>query len=204
MRESFRNSPSFRRSTSPTVNVTALASFSGNDKTCAILASACPLARTLRLHFSCNSHNGPLICRPTSARAEICRPTSARAEARTRDRQPRQDSDLLFTLFVDVNSEGTRTRHDCTVVSLSLARSACRHSRVPRVAIQVVLLVERGCCRERLLSRERLLPGLFCTRRKPRGWSGGASAGALHPQVQPFSRAAWFPDINTGVINGRR
>ena len=153
MRESFRNSPSFRRSTSPTVNVTALASFSGNDKTCAILASACPLARTLRLHFSCNSHNGPLICRPTSARAEICRPTSARAEARTRDRQPRQDSDLLFTLFVDVNSEGTRTRHDCTVVSHSRLHAVpagtreCPELRSKLCCLSREAAVARGCCR---------------------------------------------------------
>ena len=41
---------------------------------------------------------------------------------RTRDREPSQDSDLLFTLFVDVNGEGTRTRHDCTVVSHSAGR----------------------------------------------------------------------------------
>ena len=112
MRESFRNSPSFRRSMSPTVNVTAFGSFWGNDKTCAILASACTLPRTLRLHFSCTATTGHSFV-DVPGRAQ--RP-------RTRDREPSQDSDLLFTLFVDVNGEGTRTRHDCTVVSHSAGR----------------------------------------------------------------------------------
>ena len=75
-----------------------------------------PLLALFHAHSACTS---PATA--TTGHSVVDLPRRAQ-RPRTRDREPSQDSDLLFTLLVDVNGEGTRTRHDCTVVSHTVGR----------------------------------------------------------------------------------
>ena len=123
---------------------------------------------------------------------------------RTRDREPSQDSDLLFTLFVDVNGEGTRTRHDCTVVSHSRLHAVpagtreCPELRSKLCCLSREAAVARGCCRGSVFCP------VFSVLVESREVGQAGRLPALSTLKFNLSPGPWFPDINTGVINGRR